>query len=160
VAKIRPSGRRDGSPLHHCGERDHEMFSLGVQVGAELVNCWISGSQPRIPALILETTRTSGSSLMIGPRWSSDESFLKSPVARHHGRLKHSSVDVQSSARATTTDPASDQGGKKGLHTWLLVSGKEREWIGQAPMGKETASLASRERRLPPEAPKTGNLHS
>jgi hypothetical protein len=61
---------------------------------------------------------------------------------------------------ARTEHDQRDQGGKEGLHTWISASGKEREWIGQAPMGEEASLLASRERRLPLEAHKTRNLHS
>jgi hypothetical protein len=60
---------------------------------------------------------------------------------------------------ARTEHDQRDQGGTEGLHTWISASGKEREWIGQAPMG-EGASLLVREKRLPLEAHKTRNLHS
>jgi hypothetical protein len=49
---------------------------------------------------------------------------------------------------ARTEHDQREQGGKEGLRTWISASGKEREWIGQAPMGKE-ASLLAWEKRLP-----------
>jgi hypothetical protein len=45
---------------------------------------------------------------------------------------------------ARTEHDQRDQGGKEGLRTWISASGKEREWIGQAPMGKEGVTTGPR----------------
>jgi hypothetical protein len=76
-------------------------------------------------------------------------STVGSSTSRHHGRRKHSSVDVQSSARTMTTDPASAQSTapKMGNARGIGALGKGDNDFGSAEARELSMTSATREAR-------------